>query len=77
MIAEVRTQHKYEKISAKGSHLFQGGENRWQASGPGKRLRWTQVSRVDIQVEGRQTIGKWVAAGVRHSYRWVARRFPL
>lgn len=77
VITEVRTQHMYAKTSTKGSHLSQGGKNRWQASGPGKRLRWTGVTRVDVQVEGEQTAGRWVASGVRHSYRWTTRWYLL
>ena len=77
VITEVKTQYMYAKTSTKGSHLSQGGKNRWQASGPGKRLRWIGASRVDIQVEDEQTAGRWVASGVQHSYRWTTRWYLL
>lgn len=77
VITEVKTQYMYAKTSTKGSHLSQGGKNRWQASGPGKRLRWIGASRVDIQVEDEHTAGRWVASGVQHSYRWTTRWYLL
>lgn len=47
--------HVYKGTCTKASCLSQGGENRWLANGPGKRLRWHPLFRVTIQADDEQT----------------------